>query len=490
VALRVQGETWSYAALDAECDRAALALSSLGVKAGDRVAVWQPKSVRAVAAMQGALRLGAAYVPLDPLSPAPRVRAILADCDVAALVAPAERAEAVLTGDFCGVSCLCTEGAPSAGHPRWRAWDAQPSSVRYKRAVPGMEELAYILYTSGSTGMPKGVCISHRNALAFVEWAAKAVDAQVDDRFSNHAPFHFDLSVFDLYVAFVAGASVALVPEGLSTSAAGLVDFLERERITVWYSVPSALVLMLEHGALLARCAAPRVVVFAGEPFPVRSLRRLRDAWPAARFWNMYGPTETNVCAAYEVTSLAPDRAQPVPIGRAACGDRIWAVKADGTVAGTSEEGELHVAGPTVMLGYWGRPPQGDAPYSTGDLVRLNADGDYEFLGRRDQMVKVRGHRVEPGEIEAALLAHPAVRDAAVVTTGSGLEARLLAFLVCADPAPSLVLLKRHCAERLPYYMIIDKVRYLPALPRTRNGKVDRLRLAQEAGAPVPQTGG
>jgi acyl-coenzyme A synthetase/AMP-(fatty) acid ligase len=139
----------------------------------------------------------------------------------------------------------------------------------------------------------------------------------------------------------------------------------------------------------------------------------------------------------------------------------------------------LLVSGPTVMLGYWGRPPQGDAPYATGDVVRLEADGNFVYVGRRDHMVKVRGHRVEPGEIEAALREHPRVRDVAVITHGAGLEARLVAFLVVDGEAMSPLEVKRHCADRVPRYMIVDKVRCVNELPRTSTGKVDRLALAQ-----------
>jgi L-proline---[L-prolyl-carrier protein] ligase len=217
-------------------------------------------------------------------------------------------------------------------------------------------------------------------------------------------------------------------------------------------------------------------VVFAGEPYPIKQLRRLRQGLSGVRMFNWYGPTETNVCTGYEVGEIAPDRDIPVPIGRAASGDRVWAVKDDGSEAGVGEEGELVVSGPTVSLGYWGRPSHGEEPYRTGDVVRLGSDGEYVYIGRRDHMVKIRGNRVELGEIEAALLTHPDVAEAAVAAVGSGIEARLVAFLVATDELP-LLEVKRHCAERLPRHMIVDAAIFLDRLPRTRNGKLDRLAL-------------
>jgi acyl-coenzyme A synthetase/AMP-(fatty) acid ligase len=378
-----------------------------------------------------------------------------------------------------------SELAPAAPHPGSIGWDHLASfpDGPLDRAESSDGDLAFILYTSGSTGRPKGVCISHRNALAFIDWAAGTVGLTATDRLSNHAPFHFDLSVFDIYGAFRSGAAVCIVPEGASFAPRSLVEFLSRRAITVWYSVPSALVLMAEHGGLLDLAPGPlHTLLFAGEVFPLKHLKRLRRHWPAVRFLNLFGPTETNVCTFFEVCEIAEDRVQPVSIGRACCGDRVWARRSDGTEARVGEEGELMVEGPTVMLGYWGGRPQDGMPYATGDLVRLEDSGDYVYVGRRDDMIKVRGHRVEPGEVEAALLAHPDVRDAAVVVTGSGPEARLVAFLVSAGGGRGpLLAMKEHCARRLPRAMIPDDVRYLNELPRTGNGKIDRKALAAKA---------
>jgi len=457
----------SYGELDAHANRLGRALSSAGVRQGDRVAIWLPKGCEAVVAMQAALRIGAAYVPVDPLSPPARARSIANDCAVKIVVSRSDAGRAIVEGGK-GLSLLAVDSLQQGTLASLSADPLPRLAVQ-----PG--DLAYILYTSGSTGRPKGVCISHSNALAFVNWAVGAVEATMVDRFSNHAPFHFDLSVLDLYAAFSVGAAVCLVPEGAGYAAEQLVRFLREERITVWYSVPSAIVLMMDRGGLLAVPPdALRALLFAGEVFPMKHLRRLRDAWPTIAMWNLYGPTETNVCTAHAVGRI--DAAQTgIPIGRAVCGDRVWAKTDAGAEAKPGEEGELTVQGPTVFPGYWGQPPRGSEPYGTGDFVRLGEDGEFHFLGRRDAMVKVRGHRIELGEIEAALGHHPSVREAAAVVVGEGLSARLVAFLGIGSHAPPTLLdIKRTCAERLPRYMIPDDAVPMIELPRNRNGKVDR----------------
>lgn len=465
--------TLDYARLDRRADAFARRLRDLGVGRGDRVVVWARKSTDVVAAMQGVLRLGAAYVPADDSAPAERVALVAGDCAARAVLTTADRTTE-LSALLPGVPCAdLVETGPTTGHD-----DAADGPGRFAEPV-GPDDLAYILYTSGSTGTPKGVCISHRNALAFTSWVVDLLAPGPEDRFANHAPLTFDLSVLDLYAAFTVGAAVHLVPSELAYAPEQLVEFLYERRITVWYSVPSALTLMMRSGGLTDRPApdALRAVLFAGEPFPIGQVRWLA-AWTPARLLNLYGPTETNVCTYHEVTPADLERDRPVPIGRAASGDRVWARAADGSVCGPGEEGELLVDGPTVMTGYWGAPPQRGA-YATGDIVQLRADGSFDYVGRRDHMVKVRGHRVELGDVEAALTSHPDVAEAVVVVTGHGVDARLAAFVVPGPGRrPGPLTLRSHCAKRLPRYMLADVLRLLPELPRTRNGKVDRAALA------------
>ncbi len=456
----------TYRELDLRADAIARTLAERGVEAGDRVVLWSAKSADLVASTQAVLRLGAAYVPVSAGVPPRRVALIARDCTASAVLAPEDLLDTLPPDALPGVRMVAPGTAREDG----------PRGAGHRRG-PRPEDPAYVLYTSGSTGTPKGVVVSHSAALAFVGWAASELDAREDDVFANHASLGFDLSVLDLYAAFRAGAAVSLVPEYLAHDAVALVDFVHAEGISVWYSVPSALVLMMREGRLLDRPPPPglRAVLFAGEPFPIDRVRALAR-WSAARLLNLYGPTETNVCAFHEVTPSDLERDRPVPIGRASCGSSLLVLK-DGRPAAPGEEGGLHVEGPTLMTGYWGHEPL-RGPHPTGDIVRVLPDGALDFVGRADSMLKVRGHRVEPGDVEAALSTHPAVEEVAVVGAGTGLDARLVAFVVPRGTGMGVLSVKRHASERLAPHMVPDLVRFVEALPHNRNGKTDRAALA------------
>ncbi len=468
IAVAEPGRQVTYRELDHEIEELRGALASLGVGPGDRVAMWMPKSIAAVALMQAVLRLGAAYVPIDPLSPPGRVAGLLEDCGSAVLATTASHLRDRMQGQpqIAHVVSFSDDGCT------WQLQSGAANAVRRTRR--GDEGLAYILYTSGSTGAPKGVCISHTNALAFIDWAHRELAPLPTDRFSSHAPFHFDLSVLDVYVAFMAGASVHLIPESVAFVAASLLEFLRDQQITVWYSVPSALMLMESVGLLDDPPEELSTILFAGEPYPIAALRRLRRAFPAARLLNLYGPTETNVCTFARVTDIPDDQVEQVPIGVACSGSRVWAIDERGDTVNVGERGELVVDGPTVMIGYWGKERH-TGPYATGDIVERIDPDTYRYVGRRDGMVKLRGHRIELGEVESALLAHPGIREAVALVSGEGSRARLVALIVTHHGEDvELLDLKRHCSERLPRYMIIHDARVVADLPRTANGKLDR----------------
>lgn len=485
-ALESDGRAISYAELSAHAERIARALKALGVEADDRVGLCVPKCIAALASIFGILRAGAAYVPADVSAPAERNAYIFNDCAVKALIVDGRCADA-LQHDL---------GAAGWTRQPFPIGDTEPENFTIlvrddapSHASDTVRDLAYILYTSGSTGRPKGVMHSHATALAFVDWCTEEFGPKASDRFSSHAPFHFDLSILDIYVPIKHGASVVLIASEPGKQPGTLADIISQRGITIWYSTPSILRMLLEYGRLNEHdFSALRVVIFAGEVFPIKHLRALMALWPQPLYYNLYGPTETNVCTCYKTPTVIPDGMSALPIGRKCSGDDTQVVTENGRTAPPGEEGELVVAGGSVMLGYWNLPQRnaeafleidGRRWYRTGDIVRQDATGDYIFLGRRDRMVKRRGYRVELGEIEAALHRHESVPEAAVIaTTNSEGEVQIHAFLTSSeDRPPSTIKLKQFCAQNLPLYMVPDRFTVLEDLPKTSTDKIDYQRL-------------
>ena len=482
----------SYRELAALSDRLRDRLRSLGVKPGDRVGIWMRKSIDAVAAIYGILKAGAAYVPVDPGAPAARNAYIMHNCAVKAVViedrfAPKFRAEHEALGAVPDLFLLDGAGAGAALARALDNADTLHLAATAPSATSGSQDLAYILYTSGSTGKPKGVMLSHDNAVSFVDWCSEVFEPTASDRFSSHAPFHFDLSILDIHVSLKHGATLVLVPEDRGKDPQHLSELIANERITVWYSAPSILGLLAQYGNLERHdCSALRLVLFAGEVFAVKHLRTLCALLPKPRYFNLYGPTETNVCTFYEVSTPIPaERTSPYPIGKTCSHLRCIVVDEEGRVTSRGAEGELCVSGRGVMQGYWASPEQsaraflvdeaGLRWYKTGDIVVEGADGNYTYRGRRDRMVKRRGYRVELGEIEAGLYRHPLVKEAAVVAVpDEEAGVRITAFLSCREPKhPSLIELKRFCVENLPQSMIPDQFTWRESLPKTSTDKID-----------------
>ncbi len=492
------GRGLTYAELHFRATAVANQLARWEVGRGDRVGLWHAKSVEAVTAIHGILRTGASYVPVDPTGPAVRAAAILASSGVkaavvSAVLAPSLRAAWPLSRPFpqliliedegAGVSTNTIEGTRFSAviADRARAFAPPPSCA---------DDLAYILFTSGSTGQPKGVMLSHANAFTFLDWCASSLGPWHHlDRFASHAPFHFDLSVLDLFLTCRNSATLVLVGETLGKDPAALAEFIDRAGISVWYSAPTILALVAQKLAPdHPPFRAPRLVLFAGEVFPIAALKQLRAVWPRAAMWNLYGPTETNVCTAFPVpATISPDRAVAFPIGSVCPPLSARVVDEQGRDLAPGSLGELVIAGPGVMKGYFGQPELTAAAffverdtrwYRTGDLVCDDGTGCYQFHGRRDRMVKKRGYRIELGEIESALYRHDGVDRAGVVAQADEVGVSIAAFVALKpDQKKSIIAMKRHCMSYLPAYMIPDTFTFLDDLPRTSTDKVDYQRL-------------
>jgi amino acid adenylation domain-containing protein len=500
------GRRITYAELLTLSRRVESALVGLGVGPGDRVGIYLPKSIAALAAMHGAMLAGGAYVPADPTAPASRNATIHLDCGVRVTVISErflaqyheacggpEHAPPVLivpddgTGPDMHAAMERLAGPASAlAEPVPATQRTEPATAAASLREVQDDDLAYILYTSGSTGRPKGVMLSHRNATSFVEWCLATFEPTPEDRCSSHAPFHFDLSILDIYMAFAAGATLVLVSEDLGKEPGRLAGFIADRGLTIWYSAPSILALLVEFGGLQERdYGRLRLILFAGEVFPVKHLRSLKASIPHPAYYNLYGPTETNVCTFYRIPDeIDGDRTDPYPIGGVCSHLEAMVIDEMGRVVGSGVEGELVVRGPAVTRGYWNLPDRnarafhrdenGGAWYRTGDIVVDSPDG-YVFLGRRDRMVKKRGYRIELGEIEARLYEHPALREVAVVDVRppDG-DLQVVAFVVTANGERiSIIALKRFCVERLPGYMVPDRFIQRSDLPHTSTDKID-----------------
>jgi len=374
-AVRCDGHGLTYAELVRRANQLSRLLVEQGVKRGDRVGIYMNKSLESVISVYGALKAGGAYVPLDPFAPAARLAYVIRDCGIRHLITKPEKQpvlEEILAGDSPVDHAV---GLPPDLSLRTAStsWEdlAQLPVGPPPRVRPVEQDLAYILYTSGSTGVPKGIMHTHRSGLSFAEWAAAEYQLRPEDRLSNHAPLHFDLSTFDLFAGHIAGAATVIIPEGVTKFPVSLAKLIEGERISVWYSVPFALIQLLLQARLASReLSALRWVLFAGEPFPTKHLRALMAELPQARFSNLYGPTETNVCTFYNVEPLA-ELDESIPIGRPCANVEELVVDGEDRPVAAGEVGELLIRGGVVMLGYWG-------------MAEKTAQGFYRRTGAAD----------------------------------------------------------------------------------------------------------
>jgi amino acid adenylation domain-containing protein len=492
-AVRRDDTALTYTGLTRRANGLARVLQTTGLDRGDRVAVWLGKDLHVPVAFHGTFVAGGALVPIDPRSPLDQVETIIRATGATHLITePSKDAGAARVVAACPeVTHVIGLDPGTTGAVECIPWPAVAGEESDRPPdVPVIElDPAYILHTSGSTGRPKLILHTHYSAMSFVDWAVEEYGLTPDDRLTNHSSHHTCFATFDFYAAARAAATTILLTPAVQMMPGSLSSLLEREGVTVWYSVPAALVQLSLRGDLEHRdLRSLRWVLFAGETFPGRHLRRLREQLPAARISQVYGSTEVNVCTYYHLPE-GDLPAGPLPIGRACSTSDTLVADASLQPAAPGEIGELFVRGSTLMSGYWndaernrhalvrrpGREEIDGVYFRTGDRARVLPDGTLAFVARADRQVKVRGYRVELDEVDGALVSLPIVEEAAVFTVpdAEGSSALHAAVVTGAASAVSERALVQQLREILPPQAVPSRIFFVETMPRTPTGKVD-----------------
>lgn len=505
-ALVMGADRISYGDLETASDRTANMLREMGCKPGDRVCLLLPKAIPTIVAMLGTLKAGCMYVPMDQESPTERLARIAKACEPSVVLVSKEsvkRYAALLDispeAKVARCGTLADDLEPVAGVDlAFTGSDIaqMPATAFDCRREPG--DTSHILFTSGSTGDPKGVQISHENVVSFVDWGRNYFGIGPDDRNSGQPPLHFDLSTFDIFGSLSAGAELHLVPGSLNLFPNKMADFIREARLTQWFSVPSLLSYMMKFD-VVTQDDFPDLkrLLWCGEVFPTPGLIYWMERLPHVTFTNLYGPTEATIASSYHtVPSCPPDASWQTPIGTACGGEELLVLDEALKPVEDGEIGDLYIAGKGLSPGYWKDPaktaavfiddPRSDGAgkriYKTGDLATTKEDGLVYFLGRADSQIKSRGYRIELGEIETAANAVEAVGEAAIVAIdGDGFEGAIIccayASMESQDLSPAD--LRRALTEKLPSYMLPSRWLVLDPLPKNANGKIDRKNLRE-----------
>jgi acyl-CoA ligase (AMP-forming) (exosortase A-associated) len=486
-----------YAAFHDRASRIAAALLRCGLERRDRVAIYLPKSLEEAAAIFGVSMASGVFVPVNALLRPAQVAHILQDCGVRVLVTNGQRADQLaeaLRGCPNLANVLLVDAAGAAPDPRVTP-NAFEGPFRPPPPSPCIgEDLAAILYTSGSTGRPKGVMLSHRNLLAGSRIVSKYLELTPEERILSVLPFSFDYGLNQLVTAVEQGATTVLLTFRFGDE---IVRALAAERCTGLAGVPTIWAVLTQAAPSLPKTDLPhlRYVTNSGGAVPTETTKRLRQLLPRTRIFLMYGLTE-----AFRSTYLPPDQVdvRPTSIGKAIPETEIFLVSPDGRRCGPGETGFLVHRGPTVSLGYWGRPEDtarvlkknpfvgehegADVVCYSGDLVRMDEEGYLYFVGRNDAMIKSSGYRVSPTEVEEVLIRSGAFVQVAVIGLPDPAIGERIHAVGVAVPGttPDKAAILAFCAKELPPHMIPRDVEFVAELPRSPNGKVDHKALKAE----------
>jgi amino acid adenylation domain-containing protein len=500
-ALSWKGETVSFSELDRLSNRLAWMLADQGCARGDRVALLLPKGPLAIAAMLGVLKADCSYTPLDTRNPAARIARVLNALDCRCVLAAGsthtllrDALDLLPPGQSTPAIGILEAGIDAASlGARFSLDDLASLRVDQPEQRNGSHDTAHILFTSGSTGLPKGVVITHANVIHFVDWAVGHFGLGPDDRVSGHSPLHFDLSTFDVYGALASGATLYPIPPEANLLPHRLVELIRNEALTQWFSVPS----ILHHMAKLdvvepGFLGSLRRVLWCGEKFPTSGLIYWMQRVPQAEFTNLYGPTETTIASShYRVPRCPSHEREEIPIGQGCDGEELLVLDEAMQPVEEGVIGDLYIRGPGLSPGYWrdtertaaafipapSNSEPGSRLYRTGDLARVGDQGMVFLVGRADTQVKCRGYRIELGEIEAALDSIPVLQESAVVAVETdGFEGNVLccAYVPRNGGEVGPAGLREQLAGVLPAYMLPSRWKRLDRLPLNGNGKTDR----------------
>ncbi len=499
-AIVLRSERISYGELETQSNRLARLLKEVGVKRGDRVCLFMSKSPAAVLAMLGVLKADAIYVPIDTSSPAARVAKIAQASEPKVFLT--EVSAAPLVDDLFAqgllpagvvVGTLEPENIRSTG---FETSFALPDVMRFSDGALSCQttsqDPAHLLFTSGSTGVPKGVVISHQNVIHFVDWARNYFKTAPGERVSGHPPLHFDLSTFDIYGTLSAGAELHMVPPELNLLPNKLADFIRQAELTQWFSVPSTLTHMAKFKVVSAGdFPAMKRLLWCGEPMPTPTLMHFMERLPHVTFSNLYGPTEATIASSYyTVPAMPKSETEAISIGIACEGEELLVLDESLQEVPVGEIGELCIAGVGLSPGYWrdtektaavfvADPRTGHSGriYKTGDLGLRDEQGLFYCLGRKDSQIKSRGYRIELGEVEAALNTLDVIKECAVVGLPvGGFEGTAICCAYALQDGLKLTTadLQRSLLSVLPRYMIPSKWMHYDMLPKNANDKIDR----------------
>jgi amino acid adenylation domain-containing protein len=503
-AIVMGSERVSYGQLERESNQLARLLIERGLRHGERVILLQPKAPVAIVSMLATLKAGGIYVPVDISSPPARVQRIL-DSAAPRLILATSRAAALVDRLDLGAELGTVDGelpGSAFGPAAAASFDAD--------VLPGSgdgsaEDPAHILFTSGSTGVPKGVLITHAMVGAFLDWALAYFGHRPGERSSGHAPLHFDLSTFDIYGALCSGGELHLPPPA-TLLPAQLASFVRESELTQWFSVPSTFAYMVSANAIeKGDFPSLRRVIWCGEVLAPAVLAQWMARVPTASYTNLYGPTEATIASSfYTVPSGRQDLNTAIPIGAPCTGERIHVLDPQLAPRAPGDVGELYIEGAGLSPGYWRDPEStraafitipdgGRRLYRTGDLGRRDEDGLLHYAGRVDSQIKSRGYRIELGEIETALSAVSGVAECAVLAVPSeGFDGTAIccAWAPAAGAALDRPALRRALAETLPSYMLPSRwLECEQQLPRNPSGKIDRRRLTASFAQPASARG-